>query len=305
MKRLIILGTLSVLAAKTASATWVNITDSSFCQTWDFNQLAASGSGTWVNDDTSKGLQGWFAQYSSETTSQGSQAIKADAGGTSTSQLYSYGTGTSTDRALGSIAGVGTGSGNEVFGVLLHNTTGSTLQNIYVSYRGEQWRNGGAGVTQSLGVSYAISSTTGSFFVNNSTYNYPARLSPDTASGTATQRSTTSDAYANWVSVADGTFNSPVNTGTAGALDGNAAANSSTISFTLSNLNLADGQYLFIRWRDANDANNDSGLAIDDVNVCLYCTTAVPETGTVAAIGAVALIAGGTAFRRFRQSKKA
>ena len=86
--------------------------------------------------------------------------------------------------------------------------------------------------------------------------------------------------------------------GTAGALDGNAAANSATVSFTLSNLNLANGDYIFLRWRDVNNTGTDSALAIDDLNICL---TAVPEASTMAAIGAIGLIGGMTVLRQYRR----
>ncbi|HTI70576.1 MAG TPA: hypothetical protein VMF06_11460 [Candidatus Limnocylindria bacterium] len=296
MKRVLILGAVSAILAQKASATWVSMTDSSFCQTWDFNQLASSGTGTWINDDTAKGLQGWFADYSSQNASTGSQAIIASDGSSTSKSLFSFGN--SSDRALGSVAPVSTAPGNQVYGILLRNTTGATLNNIYVSYRGEQWRNGGSNVGQSLGVSYAISSDTGSFFVNNSSQHYPGMLSPDVATGTGTQRASTSDTYANWVGVSDGTFNAPTVSSTAGALNGNAAVNSTLISFTLSNLGLANGDFIFLRWRDTDNSGTDSGLAIDDVDICL---TAVPETDTVAAILAVAAIGGGTAWRRLRR----
>ena len=301
MKRFLFLGTVSLFAAYTASATWVDLTDPSFCQTWDFNQLASSGTSTWVNDDTGKGLQGWFAQTSSQTLTTGSQSIIANNGSSTSTSLFSLGSTGSSDRALGSVTPVGSGAGTEAFGILLHNTTGAALQNIYISYRGEQWRYGGSTGPQSLAVSYAISSSSTTFFVNNSSENYPGTLSPDTATGTGTQRGSTGSSYANWIAASAGDFNAPITSGTAGALDGNAAANSANISFTLSNLNLANGDYIFLRWRDVNNTGTDSALAIDDLDVCL---TAVPEASTMAAIGAISLIGGLTALRQYRRKSK-
>jgi hypothetical protein len=303
MKRILTIGASSLLAAYTASATWVDLTDPTFCQTWDFNKLATSGTSTWVNDDTGKGLTGWFAQYSSQSSTSGSQSIIADNGSSASTSLFSLGATGSSDRALGSVTPVGgTGAGTEVYGVLLRNTTGATLQNIYVNYRGEQWRYGGATGPQSLAVSYAVSSSSTTFFSNNSSQNYPGTLSPDTATGTGTQRGSSGSSYANWIAASAGNFSAPITSGTARALDGSAVANSANISFTLSSLNLANGDYIFLRWRDVNDTGNDSALAIDDVNICL---TAVPEASTMAAIGAVGIIGGMTALRQYRRKVKA
>jgi hypothetical protein len=60
-------------------------------------------------------------------------------------------------------------------------------------------------------------------------------------------------------------------------VDGNATGNRQTITATVTGLNWQPGQDLWIRWADLNDAGNDHGLAIDDLNF-----SAVPEPGALA-----------------------
>src|SRR3954451_17410261 len=64
-----------------------------------FDTLPASDFATWTNNST---IPGWFHARTGNGT-----AIVANNGGNNAGNLYSYGTGTATDRALGSV-----GSGN-------------------------------------------------------------------------------------------------------------------------------------------------------------------------------------------------
>jgi hypothetical protein len=62
-------------------------------------------------------------------------------------------------------------------------------------------------------------------------------------------------------------FTSPqLGTSTAAAIDGNAAANRTALSSSIS-VTVANGQEIWLRIKDINDANNDHGLAIDDFSV--------------------------------------
>src|SRR5205085_409398 len=64
-------------------------------------------------------------------------------------------------------------------------------------------------------------------------------------------------------------------TSTAAALDGNAAANRTALSSTIT-VTVNNGQEVWLRWKDINDANNDHGLAIDDVSVTANGAAATP-----------------------------
>ena len=73
--------------------------------------------------------------------------------------MYSFGTGTDTDRALGSIGTGNAAIGDLFWGVSFQNNTGSTITSLDVTYTGEQWRNSAAG-GQTLTFSYLVGSPT-------------------------------------------------------------------------------------------------------------------------------------------------
>jgi uncharacterized delta-60 repeat protein/uncharacterized repeat protein (TIGR01451 family) len=199
--------------------------------TQNFNTLPASGSATWTNDST---IPGWYhARTGTGTT------IVANDGSSNAGNLYSYGTGTNTDRALGSVGSGGATAGNFFWGVILTNNTGGPVTALTVSYTGEEWRNSAA-AAQTVAFSYLTgASLTGS-------------LADFQAAGT---------------NVTQLDFTSPVTGGTAGALDGNAAANRTAKSFTITGLNLANGAQILLRWSDPDHTGNDHGLSIDDFSV--------------------------------------
>ncbi len=113
----------------------VSVTTLGVPYTQSFDTLPASGSATWTNNST---IPGWFhARTGTGTT------IVANNGSSNAGNLYSYGTGTATDRALGSLGSGNAAIGNMFWGVRLQNNTGATITSLDVSYTGEQWRNAG------------------------------------------------------------------------------------------------------------------------------------------------------------------
>lgn len=187
-------------------------------------------------------ILGW---YSNRTL------YRASTGSDNTGALYSFGN--ASDRALGAIASGGTGT--NLWGVRLVNDTSNTISSLNISFVGEQWRNAGSssttpGVAQTLDFQYQIGATS-------------------LTSGT-------------WTDFNSLDFTSPVfGTISPTALDGNSAANRTTLSSTLSGLNIAPGQEIWLRWSDLNDANNDHGLAIDDLAVSAGDGTLPPAVPTV------------------------
>lgn len=248
------------LTVGSAQAVMLYDTDGS-TYTQDFNGLSASGtSNTWANDST---LGGWFAFKAlpgggdtatvRDTTSVAVTSYAAGTGSSSTGTLYSFGTGTDAERAMGPLAS-GT-PGDFVVALVLQNTTGKTLTDFTLSYTGEQWRIGVGGGVQTLDFDYKISSS----------FDAAADLAASMVDGYSLTGSSTLD------------FNSlQPGSGTNAALDGNAAANRSAISDTVTGLSWGDGQYLMLRWWDDNGAGSDHGLALDDLSF-----TATPEPGTL------------------------
>lgn len=157
----------------------------------------------------------------------------AGTGSSNTGSLYSFGNAGSTERALGSLASGTTAT--IYYGVRLINDTSNTINALNINYTGEEWRNGGNTTPQRLDFQYQIGAT-------------------NITSGS-------------WTDFDALDFTSPIATSTAGALDGNAAADRTTLSSTLSGLTLAPNQEIWLRWQDLNDIGNDHGLGIDDFSV--------------------------------------
>jgi predicted extracellular nuclease len=221
----------AALRPVSAAAGAVNITALGTPVTQDFDTLVNSGSATWTNDLT---IPGWYhARTGTGTT------IVANDGASNAGNLYSYGTGTNTDRALGSVGSGNAAAGSFFWGVRLSNQTGGTITSLLISYTGEQWRNSAA-AAQTVAFSYLIGNNLG---------------------GSLT------DFQAAGVNVTQLDFTSPITGGTASALNGNLAANRVAISFTITGLSLANGNEILLRWSDPDHSGSDHGLAIDDFSV--------------------------------------
>ncbi|MEO7263391.1 MAG: hypothetical protein ABIW38_00695, partial [Ferruginibacter sp.] len=171
----------------------------------------------------------------------------ADDGGLNSGNTYSYGTTSSTERAFG---GLQSGSVNPTIGVQFTNTSGATINSITVTYTGEQWRLGATGRLDKLDFQYSQDASA----LNNGT----------------------------WTDVNSLDFNAPVTAGTVGALDGNAIANKTNISFTITGLSIINGTSFWFRWNDFNPAGSDDGLAVDDfsANFSGQVLTACAEPGS-------------------------
>ncbi|MGH9802109.1 MAG: hypothetical protein ACRD82_17240, partial [Blastocatellia bacterium] len=202
--------------------------------TENFDTLATSGTtNPWTDNST---IVGWYSQFTVTPTNP--TTYRADAGGSNTGAIYSWGTGTATERAFGSVA---SGTPGDIYNaVKLTNSTGSTITSLDISFIGEQWRNGGNATAQTLAFQYQVASA-----------------------GTITDANTPSTG---WTGFSTLDFVSPIATATAAALDGNAAANRTAKSGTLT-VSINNGQEIWLRWQDLNDTGNDHGLAIDDLSV--------------------------------------
>jgi uncharacterized repeat protein (TIGR02543 family) len=203
--------------------------------TQNFNGLATSGSSNaWTNNST---IGSWYSQRTGTGTT-----YQADAGSGNGGGLYSYGAASNTDRALGTIGSSNASAGDFAHGVLLKNTSGATLTDIKVSYTLEQWRNGGNTTAQAITFWYKTSSSAIS------------ALNPNSNAG--------------WTPVTALTLNSPINTSTAGALDGNAVSNRvSVANVAIPGLSLANNNFIMLKWEDPDHTGTDHGLSIDDVTI--------------------------------------
>ncbi|TDR24678.1 choice-of-anchor D domain-containing protein [Flavobacterium cheniae] len=202
--------------------------------TQDFNTLANTGTPTWVDNST---IASWYSQRTGTGTTYASNT-----GTTTAGNLYSFGAvAPSTERALGSIGSGNAAAGSFAHGLLLRNTSGTTVTNLSVAYTGEQWRRENV-TAQTITFWYRISSSP------------ITALTPNNNTG--------------WTAVTVLNFISPQNSAAAGALDGNLAANRVVVPSTaIPSLSLASGDYIMLKWEDPDHTGSDHGLAIDDLNV--------------------------------------
>lgn len=240
---------LAALAAlhSTALAAPISITPGSLVYTQNFNSLGTT-SPAWTNDST---IPGWFAQINNGTTATGS-AQAAD-GTAVLSGLLNLGTAAAADRALGSKA-TGTGNiANIAYAVSFVNNSTKPVALTGLQYTGELWRtNTGAGTpVAAVDEKYTLFYQVSPAAVTN--------ILSGTGSATAAPGAgfTAFAAGANWTN--------PVNSPLGSALDGNAAANRSTVTFSPSGVTVLPGQFLMIKWTDANEAGTDGFQGIDDV----------------------------------------
>lgn len=169
----------------------------------------------------------------SESGTNANTTYTAGTGSSNTGDTYSFGASGNTERALG---GLLSSNLNPTFGASFTNNTGSTITSLDISYTGEQWRLGtsgrGADRIEFQYSTNAISLTTGT-----------------------------------WITVTALIFNSPVTTGTVGALNGNDAANRTALSASISGLNILNSSTFWIRWSDFNVSSSDDGLGVDDFSL--------------------------------------
>lgn len=244
MKNILLIFSLVFLASQFEANAQIPIPTIPFDYTQNFNSLG-SNDVAWVNNNT---LQGWYSVFS--TNGAGTivtPLLDSDDGNGSSAFARNYGQNGSLDRALGSLNGIaGPFDFDMFYGARFTNTTPFNIDNISISYTGEQWRQGNA-MPQTLRFFYRLDGGT-NFLANNT----------------------------GWTSLNLLDFVSP-KTGASTALNGNALSNKQTVSANSAifpnPIIIAPNQEFWIRW-----AHNDSivpghGLAIDDVSITFNTNT--------------------------------
>jgi hypothetical protein len=197
----------------------------------------------------------------------------ADNGSSTTPGLFSYGATASGERALGSLGHAGM---RMAYGFVLTNDSSTlTITSITVSFTQESWRAG------------------------HSANTIPASWSTSDVGGapTPTNYLTAATGFTN-VTALDLTLAGVGGSGT--TLDGNLAGNQAAKTFTFTALNLVQNDQFFLRWRELEEAGNDAGLAIDNMNIT-FTTSAIPEPSAFLFGGIVSSIIGLAAgWRRLR-----
>jgi DNA/RNA endonuclease G (NUC1) len=198
----------------------------------------------------------------SESLTNANASYTAGTGSSNAGDTYSFGATGNSERALG---GLQSGNLNPTFGASFTNNTGRTINELVISYTGEQWRLGASGRGADR-IDFQYSTT---------------------ATGLATGTFTDFDGL---------DFSSKVTNGTVGALDGNAGANRAVLSGTITGLSIPNGATFWIRWTDFNVTNSDDGLAVDDFSLVAHVLPSTNPSGVGAAnpssiaIGATTLL---------------
>src|SRR3954471_12840500 len=172
---------------------------------------------------------GW---YITETGggARDNEQYAVDTGASTTGDIYSYGAAAATDRALGALR---SGTLIPLFGAKYTNNTGATITSLVISYNGEEWRLGTAARTDQINFEYSTNATD---------------LSTGTYTGVPALNFVTPD------------------TVTAGAKNGNAAADRTALSTTVT-VSIPNGATFFIRWTDTDATGADDGLSVDDFSL--------------------------------------
>lgn len=220
----------SLIVLASLSYAQVSLTALNTAYTQNFDGLANSGTS---NSTTLNGtLAGW---YIVESGSNSNTTYAADTGSNNAGNTYSYGSSNSTERALGSI---GSGKLETKFGAQFTNNTGNTIDQLQISYVGEEWRfdpSRGTTIKDQIVFEYSTNATS-------------------LTTGT-------------WTAVTALLYETTNLTGTVGLRNGNDAAYRTSLSNTIKGLNISAGQTFWIRFVDINVSGTDDGLAVDDFSL--------------------------------------
>lgn len=212
-----------------------------FSQCWSLQSVAqhTQNFDTLENSGTSSILPAGWAL--SEMGLNANSLYTSGTGSSNLGDTYSYGSASATDRALG---GLQSGSLTPTIGACFSNHTGSVIHALAISYIGEQWRLGATGRADRLDFQYSLDAMS-------------------LTSGT-------------WIDADALDFSTPNSSGPTGAVDGNAAANRTGISSSITGLSIANGDTFWIRWSDFNASGADDGLAIDSFSITPVTAQTLP-----------------------------
>ncbi len=221
---LILLSSISVVNAQ------IPVTALNQTYNQNFNTLDTAGSANTLN------IAGW--EISKDT-------YRAGDGSATNGDIYSFGEINNTDRSLG---GVTSGSVSRIyFGSSFKNTSGESLNEFNIQFKGEQWRRGdkkSKDTNLPLGDTLIFEYSTNATEVN--------------------------DAAATWKKASSLNFSSPIVSDSVRALNGNLAENSTSISGKF-NADFSQNATIFVRWAyirgTTGVTGSRDGLAIDDFSV--------------------------------------
>jgi len=227
MKKIKLLSLLIILSSVAFAQTPFNLTGATASQNFNAGSLD-NGSGNMLNTFPS----GWGLEEAGSGTSANG-FYRAGTGSSGAGDARSFGAANSQERAFGSL---GSGSVRPTLGFGFTNNTNNTITQMNISYVGEQWRTGDSlPIVDTLVFEYSLNA------------------------------SSIDDSAATWTSVNALHFYSPTPVHQ-GPLDGNLAANQTSLSSTIT-AQVANASTVYFRWRDGDISGTEDGLAIDDFSM--------------------------------------
>jgi hypothetical protein len=213
----------------------------------NFDTITTTGTSTYNNLP-----EGWaIYEVGSSTSADGRYSVST--GSNNAGNAYSFGASGSTDRALGSIS---SGTNAPTIGAIFFNETEDAINSVTISFTMEQWRYGGTSTTRPAGMKDIIPFS----------YSLDATSIANTAPGT-------------FVFVPQLNMESVITSGTVLILDGNAAANRVTVSYTITGISIPSGGSILIRWADSDTPGSDDGLSIDNFSISAGLAPGVLTSG--------------------------
>jgi hypothetical protein len=209
----------------------VNITTGSYFQGFGTTDITS-----WTDNVT---YLGW---YSSSSPLSGHINITS-ALPTNTGGFYTYECNGNNDQKIGARPSGGTGTIK--YGVLIRNTTGSTISSVRITYKGSQ-----------------LSLAENNSNVNTIAFSYAIGAAPLTLG---------SAGYVNVTALDFIELISSASAGTSAQLNSFICTQERNISSCIS-LSIPNNSYMMLKWTDINDPANDHHMAIDDVDVAFDLT---------------------------------
>lgn len=216
----------------------INIPNLPFQYNQNFDSFGINNVNPWINDST---IPGWYVVHSNNGTGTTAPAfLFVDDGNGGLSFIFNFGTMNAPDRTLGSSNGDFVGTDLDWFyGAHFRNTSPVAINNITITYIGEQWHRSGM-TPQTLRFFYRVG---GNDFLANNT---------------------------GWTALNLFDFVSP-QTGAVSALNGNNVANQQTItanSTVFPNpITILPNEDFWIRWVHEDNLISGHGLGIDDFQI--------------------------------------
>jgi len=218
-----------------AAMAQISITGSNLTYTQDFNTLGTSGTGLSILP-TGWEIYEWGGTGANTT-------YRAGDGSANSGDTYSFGNGTNTDRALGSLGSTSVPKIN--YGATFVNNTGTNITGVVISFTQEQWRSGGATATNidTTRVLYSLTST-----IADSN-------------------------FTGWTEIPTLLMQSIVTGGGGTALDGNMNMVAKTATEIVT---IPSGSTFTLRFFDWNSAGTDDANSIDDLTITFITGTPPP-----------------------------